>query len=74
MLITNTETITEEIDNNERVPSGVGTGVVRTRLPPSDIVMNNLARVFPRMELIMLSLLHILQKKFSSLVPSSSSI
>jgi hypothetical protein len=51
------------------VDLGDGMGVVRTRFPPSDIVINSLATVDPGIELLMAGLLHILQKKFASLSP-----
>jgi hypothetical protein len=51
------------------VDLGDGMGVVRTRFPPSDIVIKSLARVDPEIELLMAGLLHILQKKFASLSP-----
>jgi hypothetical protein len=51
------------------VDLGDGIGVVRTRFPPSDIVINSLATVDPGIELLTAGLLHILQKKFASLSP-----
>jgi hypothetical protein len=51
------------------VDLGDGMGVVRTRFPPSDIVIKSLATVDPGIELLMAGLLHILQKKFASLSP-----
>jgi hypothetical protein len=44
------------------VDLGEGTGVVRTRFPPSEIVMKSLATVDPGIEWLMAGLLHILQK------------
>ena len=51
------------------VDLGDGMGVVRTRFPPSDIVIKSLATVDPGIELLMAGLLHILQKKLASLSP-----
>jgi hypothetical protein len=51
------------------VDLGDGMGVVRTRFPPSDIVIKSLATVDPGIELLMAGLLHILQKKFANLSP-----
>jgi hypothetical protein len=44
------------------VDLGEGTGVVRTRFPPSEITIKSLATVEPGIELLMAGLLHILQK------------
>jgi hypothetical protein len=51
------------------VDLGDGMGVVRTRFPPSDMVIKSLATVDPGIDLLMAGLLHILQKKFASLSP-----
>jgi hypothetical protein len=51
------------------VDLGEGTGVVRTRFPPSEIVIKSRATIDPGIELLMAGLLHILQKKFASLSP-----
>jgi hypothetical protein len=46
-----------------------GTGVVRTRFPPSEIVMKRRATVDPGMKRLTAGLLHMRQKKFASLSP-----
>ena len=51
------------------VDLGDGTGVVRTRFPPSEIVMKSLATVDPGIERLTAGLLQIRQKKFASLSP-----
>lgn len=48
---------------------GEGTGVVRTRFPPCEMVIKRRATVEPGIELLTAGLLHILQKKFASLSP-----
>ena len=48
---------------------GEGMGVVRTRFPPSEIVIKSRAIVDPGTELLMAGLLQILQKKLASRSP-----